>query len=90
MNQIFVAKKLKNYTKGELMIKQNKLIGFIFLGKQEEFEKFQLDNPTYVIMNVVPHMSRLEFEFDTVTAANADAEPEWGVFVTYSYEEQIK
>lgn len=64
-----------------------KLIGYIFIDTQDEFEEWQIANPGHTVHTVIPHMREISMwdnrqKYDPGT----DCAPKWGVFVTYSYE----
>lgn len=63
-----------------------KLIGFTFIATQDEFEKWQKDNPDYSVHTVAPHMREMAIRDDgNKYELGQDAKAVWGVFVTYSY-----
>lgn len=64
-----------------------KLIGFTFFGNQEEFKAWQVSNPGNNVHTVQPHASEIAIKDDKEKyTTGQNAEPKWGVFVTYSYE----
>lgn len=65
---------------------ENELIGFKYIETQQEFEKWQLENPQFSICNVIPHL--ISAQVTNTDNIHASAKTVWGSFVTYRYQRQ--